>query len=199
MKLDLRFTPRPLETLWCEVVVAFVFKGAVKGGDGFSGLDDKTSGYLSYLWKRGFWTGLQGENLLVASQDMIKANKILVKGLGSRASYSLENLVERLGETGDTLERMGVRDIGIRIPVVEGFEGGYHSHIELACEHLVAPFLLRHGDKPDFLLKLVVTMDHKFFAKLDLTAESLKRHFLSRLEHTIIFDNKTDNVSKNPQ
>ena len=194
MKLDLRFTPRPLETLWCEVVVAFVFKDAVNRGDGVSGLDDKTSGYLSCLWKRGFWTALEGESLLVASQDMIKADKILLKGLGSRAGYRLENFAERLEEIGDTLERIGVKDIGIRIPVLEEFEGGYHSQLRLACEHLVTPFLLRHGDEPDFLLKIVVSMDDKFFTKLDPTAQLLKRHFTSRLEHTIIFDKKLDNV-----
>jgi hypothetical protein len=194
MKLDLRFTPRPLETLWCEVVVAFVFKDTANSGDGVSGLDDKTSGYLSSLWKKGFWTGIEGESLLVASQGMIKADKMLLKGLGSCAVYRLENFAERLEEIGDTLERMGVRDFGIRISVVEGFEGGYHSQLRLACEHLVTPFLLRHGDETDFLLKIVVSVDDKFFTKLEPTVQLLKRHFTSRLEHTIIFDKRLDNV-----
>ena len=54
MKLDLRFTARPLEEVWCEIVVAFVFEGAVENGDCAFGIDAKTSGYLISLKKRGF-------------------------------------------------------------------------------------------------------------------------------------------------
>jgi len=196
MMLDLRFTPRSLDSLWCQAVVALVFQEDLSTADGLSGLDAKTSGYLSSLNKRGFWTGAKGEILLVPSQGMIKADKMLLKGLGARADYSLEDFSTRLRETGYALEKMGVNDLAIRIPLVEGLEDEYPSQLKAACVHLVAPFLLRHKGESDFLLKIVVSMDETFIGKVEDTVQLLKEHFSSRLDCTIICDRRSDNAAR---
>ncbi|MBW2117742.1 MAG: hypothetical protein JRH09_07465 [Deltaproteobacteria bacterium] len=188
MKLDLRFTARPLEEIWCEIIIAFVFEGAVENGDCAFGIDAKTLGYLTSLKERGFWTGEEGDTLLVASQGMIKANKILLKGLGARRDFTPGLLSNRIKETGIAVDKMAVSDIGIRIPVAQG-EGFEHtSMLEAACVHLVEPFLINHGDESDFLLKIVFSVNADQIGDLESTVSPLKKHFGSRLDNTIIID-----------
>ena len=189
MKLDLRFTARPLEEVWCEIVVAFVFEGAVENGDCAFGIDAKTSGYLTSLKKRGFWKGGEGDTLLLASQGMIKADKILLKGLGARLDFTPGLLCLRIKETGIAVDKMAVSDIGIRIPIAQGEGSEYTSMLEAACVHLVEPFLINHGDEPDFLLKIVFSVNTGQIGGLESMVRRLKEHFGSRLDHTIIFDN----------
>jgi hypothetical protein len=191
MKLDLRFTARPIEEVWCEIIVVFVFEGALEEGDGAFGIDAKTSGYLTSLEKRGFWNGREGDTLLVASQGMLKANRILLKGLGARRDFTPGLLNERIKETGIAVDKMAVRDIGIRIPMasVDGFER--ISVLEEACVHLVEPFLANHGVEPDFLLKVVFSVNADNIGELESTVRPLREHFGARLDHTIVFDTST--------
>jgi len=198
MKLDLRFTARPLVEVWCETVVAFVFEGAVENGDRAFGLDVKTMGYLSSLKKRGFWTGEEGDTLLVASQGMIKANKILLKGLGARRYFTPGLVSHRMKEIGIALDKMAVSDIGIRIPVAQGESFESTSMFEAACVHLVEPFLISHGDEPDFLLKIVFSVNADQIGELESMVRPLKEHFRSRLDHTIIFDGLVKSPSTGP-
>jgi len=191
MKLDLRFTARPLEEVWCEIVVALVFEGAVENGECAFGIDAKTSGYLTLLERRGFWRGREGDTLLVASQGMIKADKILLKGLGARRDFTPGLLSRRLNETGIAVDKMAVSDIGIRIPVVQGEGFEYPSMLEAACVRLVEPFLVNHWDEPDFLLKIVFSVNDDQIRELEPMVRPLKEHFKSRLDHTIIFDAST--------
>jgi len=191
MKLDLRFAARPLEDVWCEIVVALVFGGTIANGDWAFGIDAKTSGFLTSLKERGFWTGAEGDTLLVASQGMITANKILLKGLGSRRDFTPGLLSERIKETGIAVDKMAVSDIGIRIPVIQGEGFEYISMLEAACVHLVEPFLINHGDEPDFLLKIVFSVNDDQIRELEPMVRPLKEHFKSRLDHTIIFDAST--------
>lgn len=191
MKLDLRFTARPLEEIWCEIIVTFVFEGAIENGDCAFGIDTKTSGYLTFLKKSGFWKGGEGETLLVASQGMIRADKILLKGLGVRRDFTPGLFFEKIKETGIAVDKMAVRDMGIRIPIAHEGDFEDSSMLEAACVHLVEPFLINHGDEPDFLLKIVFSVNADQIGKLESMVRPLKEHFRTRLDHTIIFDIST--------
>ncbi len=191
MKLDLRFTARPLEEVWCEILVTFVFEENVGDSDCAFGLDVKTLGYLTFLEKRGFWKGGEGGTLLVASQGMMKADKILLKGLGKRRDFTPDLLSHSIKETGIAVDKMAVSDIGIRIPVLQGEGLEYMSLLEAACVHLVDPFLVSHGDDPDFLLKIIFSVNADHIGTLESTVRQLKEHFGSGLDHTIVFDTST--------
>ena len=54
MKLDLRFSERPLEDIWCQAVVALVFQKPNLAGGVLSGLNEKMVGFLTYLEEKGF-------------------------------------------------------------------------------------------------------------------------------------------------
>ena len=197
MKLDLRFTSRPLEELWCQTVTGLLFQGPISKSDELSGLDGKTSGYLTYLWDKGFWTASGGEMLLVASQEMIPADKILLKGLGNRSEYNLCHLTKRIDEVGRALEGKGVDDIGIRIPFIKDLESEFLLQLEAACMHLVDPFLMRHKDEDNFLLKINVSLGLAFIGRLESVICSLKKHFLPLLDYTIVIGKEKENLLKN--
>ena len=188
MKLDLRFTARPLEDLWCDTVVAFVFQCPFRYGNDVFGLDRKTSGALTRLWEKEFLTGEKGETLLMAAQNMIRADKILLKGLGLHSDYGMDCLCERVLELGNTLVQMTINDIAVHIPVAEDSAPAHGVYIESACKHLVDAFLMKHEKDDDFILKMVVTSDELRVHDLESIIRHLKEYFMSKLDYTIIID-----------
>jgi hypothetical protein len=192
MKLDLRFTARPLEEVWCQVAVALVFEGTDDKGDAASGLDVKTSGYLTYLRERGFLTGADGETILLASQNMIRAEKIFLKGLGAREEFTLGLLSKRIEEIGAALDKIEACDVGIRIPLVELREVAYATLLETACMNLLNPYLIQHKEDPDFLLKIVFSVGTGRMGELESALRPLRESFSSSLDTTIVFDSESD-------
>ncbi len=188
MKLDLRFTARPLEDIWCDTIIALVFQGPLSKGNGVSGLDIKTSGGISNLWEKGFWTGAAGETLLMASQKMIPADKILLKGLGNHSEYGMECLSEQVRELANTLVRMKINNLAFNIPINNDEESEYCSYVKSSCIHLVDSFIGQYGNENDFILKIVAVLYESFAQEIESTIRELKGHFMSKLDYTIIFD-----------
>jgi len=188
MRLDLRFTARPLKELWCQAIIALLFQEPVDGADTVHGLDSKTLGFLTYLREKGFWTGAKGDILLLASQDMVKADKILLKGLGDRAVYNTEVLVEMIGEIGESLGGMALSEIGIHFPAARGAGTSYPAQVQAACIHLVDSFLPRYEDTSDFVLKLIFSVEGAFMGMLETALGGIRASLSSRLDLTIVMD-----------
>ena len=193
MRLDLRFSDRPLENLWCQAVVALVFQRPYLSGGVLSGLNEKMAGFLTYLEEKGFWTGTRGETILLASQNMINADKILLKGLGRNSDYDTKLLVDRMREVSSILDKIEINEFGIYIPTVEGLEAEYPAYLELSVLHLVDLFLEKHGNESDFLLKIIFSVERYFTSNLKPIMNRLRDHFLSRLDFSIILDQETKN------
>ncbi|MFP3928639.1 MAG: M17 family peptidase N-terminal domain-containing protein, partial [Desulfobacteraceae bacterium] len=149
MKLDLRFSERPVESLWCQAIAALVPQRTFLAQGVLASLDAKLGGFLARLEEKGFWTGEYGENLLVASQGMIKADKILLAGLGPSESCSLECVVGRAAEVGSALVKLRAQDLGVHIPVMEGREQEYPECVEDSVRAIVGPYISAHGDEAD--------------------------------------------------
>jgi hypothetical protein len=188
MKIDLRFTARQLEDLWCQAVVAFVFEEPFHKSDKVFGIDEKTSGYLTYLWESRFWTGADGETLLLASQDKLKAGKIFLKGLGKRDDLKVQTIPDRVGEIGNALLKLKIDDFGAFIPTVESDEFESVDCYLKACRKLVEPYVEKHRDVEDFQLKVVFSLDDVFLKKLNSTAKLLKEDFKTDAEVTVLVD-----------
>ncbi|MBN1832940.1 MAG: hypothetical protein JW896_12615 [Deltaproteobacteria bacterium] len=155
MRLELRFSKRPLEGLPCQAVVILAFSDPDLPRGELTSLYDMMKGFLPALEKTGFWTGSSGETLLLASQGMIGADKILLKGLGEKAVFDAIALTDRMAEVGVTLDGIGVNNFGIHIPIVADTDKAHSSHLELAARHLVEPFLEHHWGETDFTLKII--------------------------------------------
>ena len=174
MKLELRFSNSPLESLSCQAVVILAFSDPDLPKGMLSGLFDRMTGFWPHLEETGFWTGTRGETLLLASQGVIGADKILLKGLGESAAFDAIDLTDRVGEVSATLDSIGVREFGIHVPIASDSEEAYSSHLELAARHLVEPFLENHQDEPDFMLKIIFSVGTYPSAMLTPVTERLR-------------------------
>jgi hypothetical protein len=188
MRLDLRFSERPLESLWCQAVVALVFKGHPLVGESISGLDAKMAGLLSYLETKGFFTASRGETLLLAGQQTIAADKVLLKGLGQREHFSADNLSEGVKDIGECLDRMRICDVAISIPMTEELEAQYAFLLELSSRQLVDAFLKTHGGEDHFLAKIVFSVDRRFSGSLESMLRRLREYFSTLLDYALVLD-----------
>ncbi len=158
MRLEIRFSNRPLESLICPAVVILTFSDPDLQKGMLSGLYDRMRGFWPSLEQADFWSGARGETLLLASEGLISADKILLKGLGESTAFDTINLTDRVGEVGAALDGIGVREFGISIPAVADSEEAYASQLELAASYLVEPFLENHQDDAHFKLKIIFSL-----------------------------------------
>jgi hypothetical protein len=203
MRLDIRFTNRPLEDLWCEAVVALVFQRPSIMDGVLSSLNNKMTGALENILERDEWTGERGEKFLVATENTIMADKLLFHGLGPNSEFNVTILEEEVRNLGITLDKMGVSDFGIHVPVAEGFERQYGYHLELTTSNLIKAFYKRHSDDPGLILKIIFSVEKDFMDTLDSTVSRLKKHLRPVQDFTIIIDpmskgRETENV-KSPE
>lgn len=193
MKLDLRFSDRPLESLWCQAVTALVFKDANLTGGALSGLNEKMAGFLTDLQVKGFWTGGRGETVLLASQDAIRADKILLKGLGESADYDTQLLVNHVREVGTTFHKMGIREFGIHIPIFQGLEREYPSHLEMCARQVPNPFFKHHRGESDFILKIIFSVENCTGEILGPVTGRLREYFDLQVDFSVLIDLESEN------
>lgn len=186
MKLDLRFSDRSLENLWCQAVAAFSFQAPDLELSGLDKLNLKMGGTLSDLISRGHWTGERGESFLLSSQGAIPAEKILCHGLGPAAEYNIEVLKRSIQSMGSALDKLAVNDFSIYIPLIEGFENEYTLHLECSVPVLVKSFCEVHGREKDYLLKIVCCVKQGPVPRLRPLVDRLREYFSSFLDCSII-------------
>jgi hypothetical protein len=193
MKLDLRFSDRPLESLWCKAVAALVFQGPDLTEGALFGLNEKMAGFLSHLQEKGFWTGSRGETVLLASQDAIRAEKILLKGLGESTDYDVQLLVSHIREVGTTFNKMEIKEFGIHIPVLQGSEEDQASHLEICARQVANPFFQNHRGESDFLLKIIFSVENCTDEILGPVAGRLREYFDLQVDFSVVIDLETEN------
>jgi hypothetical protein len=190
MKLDIRFTSRPLEELWSQAVVVLVFKTPDISSGTLTGLNEKMTGTLKGLLLTGKWTGERGEKILIATQNMIKADKLFLYGIGPVSEFNNSILEDEIRNVGNSLDKIGVKDFGIHIPPAEGLEREYQIHLESALKNLTEILLNRHKDDPDYLLKIIVYIEEIHLDIVDSLTKRLRKEFSPVLDFSIIFDNR---------
>jgi hypothetical protein len=190
MKLDIRFSNRPLEELWSQAVVALVFKTPDISSGALTGLNEKMTGALKKLLLTDKWTGDRGEKLLIATQNMIRADKLFLYGLGPVSEFNKSVLEDEIRNVGDSLDKMGIKDFGIHIPSAQGLAKKYQIHLESALKNLTEVLLNRHEDDPDYLLKIIIYMEETHLKIVDNLIKRLRQYFSPTLNFSIIFNNR---------
>ncbi len=188
MRLDLRFTNRSLDELWCQAVVMLSFKVNEKIAAPLDHLDKKMTGSIRNIIQSGIWTGERGEKLLLATQNSIKADKLLVYGLGEEVKYSLQLLKSEIENVGNALVKLGVNELSIEIPGVTGIDAGYDQYIETAVKNITDIYMQKYLDVPDFILKLYVVIDNGCVKDISRIAENLRGSFPALSDISIILD-----------
>ena len=195
MRLDIRFSNRPLEDLWCQAVIALVFQRPSLMTGVIASLNEKMTGTLEDMLERDAWTGERGEKFLIATQNMIRADKLLFYGLGPSSKFNVETLEEEVGSLGMALDKIGISDFGIYVPVTEGLEDRYGYHLELSASNLMKAFYKRHNDDPGFILKVIFSVEKYYSDILDSVVSRLRKHLKPVQDFSIIIDP----VSKGPK
>jgi len=188
MRLDLRLTHRHLDQLWCQAVVAFLFKGDSLLTGYLSRLNEKLAGSLVPLIDRKFLTGKSDEILLIASQERIKADKLLFVGLGPVSSYSSESLSYVMGRVSSTLERLKLNEFGIMVPWGKEVEIDYVELIKSIIGNLVDYYFMSKGDAVDFLLKIILSVEERFFDDLRSLEQQLRIYLNPIIDYSILVD-----------
>ncbi|HLK35522.1 MAG TPA: M17 family peptidase N-terminal domain-containing protein [Polyangiaceae bacterium] len=117
--MELRFLApelRRLDEASVEVSVCSIWQDE-RPVRGFAGLLDwRMGGRLSAQIKAGFMTGALGEALLMPGRPHVPFEKVLVLGLGRRATFSEETFREVLAQATRALEGLRVRRAVLELP-----------------------------------------------------------------------------------
>jgi hypothetical protein len=193
MKLDLRLTHRFLDQLWCQAVVAFLFKDKTLLTGYLSRLDEKLTGSLAQLIGKSFLTGKRDELILVASQQRIKAEKLLFVGLGSHKNYSIDILSSAINKIALTLEKLELYEIGIMVPWVEGIKIDYMELIKYTINNFIDYCSIHKRDAVNFSLKVIFTVDEKKISDLQFLRRELRTYLnLPASDYSIAIDNSIE-------
>lgn len=193
MKLDLRLTHRFLDQLWCQAVVAFLFKDKSLLTGYLSRLDEKLTGTLTQLLGKNFLSGKRDELILIASQQRIKADKVLFVGLGSPKSYSFEILSAAIKRISSTLEKLELYEFGIMVPWIKGVKIDYTELIKYTIINLIDYYSIHNRDAVNFSLKVIFTVDEKNFPDLQSLRRELKTYLnLPTSDYSIAIDNSIE-------
>jgi hypothetical protein len=191
MRLDLRLTHRSLDQLWCQAVVAFLFEGDSLLTGYLSRLNEKLAGSLTQLIDRHFLTGKREELLLIASQERLKADKLLFVGLGPINSYSSESLSYVMRKLSATLERLKLDEFGIMVPWGEEMKLDYAELIKSIISNLVDFYFMSKGNTVDFSLKVILSIEERFFFDLHPLEQELRIYLNPIIDYSILVDKTT--------
>jgi len=193
MRLDLRLTHRFLDQLWCQAVVAFLFKDKSLLTGYLSRLDEKLTGTLTQLIDTNFLTGKRDELILIASQERIKAEKLLFVGLGSPKNYSFDVLSSAIKKISSTLERLALYEFGIMVPWIKGIKADYIELTKSTIRNLVDYYGMHKRDAVNVSLKVIFTIDEKIFPDLQSLEQEVRTFLdLPASDYSIVIDNSIE-------
>jgi len=193
MRLDLRLTHRFLDQLWCQAVVAFLFSDASLLTGYLSRLDEKLTGTLTQLIDTNFLTGKRDELILIASQERIKAEKLLFVGLGSPKNYSFDVLSSAIKKISSTLERLALYEFGIMVPWIKGIKADYTELTKSTIHNLVDYYGIHKRDAVNVSLKVIFTIDEKIFPDLQSLEQEVRTFLdLPASDYSIVIDNSIE-------
>lgn len=187
MKAYLQFLPCRTGDLKCRAIAALVFQDAGPETDGISALGVKIGSHLRELKARGFWKGREGETLLIPGEGRDGADRIILAGLGERSGFTMDLLENTVRGVGKAMDRMGIRDIGLQIPLVPGLETDFPRHLRSACARLVETIMSAHPGEEE-VLRVTAAVDPAFIDLLEDVARELQEEFRGRLDLTVGLD-----------
>ncbi|MFQ5801262.1 MAG: leucyl aminopeptidase [Candidatus Methylomirabilales bacterium] len=95
-----------------DALIVNLFEGVQKPGGACGAVDRALGGLISRLIAQGEFQGKAGTTLLLHTHGKLKADRVLVVGLGKREGFGLESVRSLTGETLRLLRRHRCRRVG---------------------------------------------------------------------------------------
>lgn len=95
-----------------DAVIVNLFEGVKKPGGATGAVDQALGGLISQAITQGEFRGKAGTTFLVHTQGKIKAERVLVAGLGKQEEFDLEAVRSATGQALRVLRRHGCRRVG---------------------------------------------------------------------------------------
>ncbi|MFQ5847731.1 MAG: leucyl aminopeptidase [Candidatus Methylomirabilales bacterium] len=95
-----------------DALIVNLFEGVKKPGGATGAVDQALGGLISQVIAQGEFRGKAGTTLLMHAQGKLRAERVLVVGLGTQAQFGLESVRSVSGEALRLLRRHGCRRIG---------------------------------------------------------------------------------------
>ena len=152
--MKLRATATPIDQIKTECVVLGFFEDErpLKGQTGLT--DWRMCGLLSRHLMDGFISGAFGETLFFPVGRHMACSKALLLGLGKKPSYTFETFSVTVRKTLDTLFKLGIGDIAMPLPGVDGSDIDPNLAAHRFCEALA----IRYRDNAGLYANLQVTI-----------------------------------------
>jgi len=170
-------------------VVAFLFEDDPLLTGYLSRLNEKLAGSLAPLADNDFLTGKRNEVLLIASQERIKADKLIFAGLGPVSKYSSRSLGPIVRKVSSILERLKLHEFGIMVPWVEEGKIDYVKLMKSVVRNLVEYYSVSKRDAADLSLKVIFSIEEQFLADLQSLGQELRIILDSITDYSIVVDN----------
>ncbi len=188
MRFDLRFTTRPIEEIWCQAVVTLSYKIQDRISEHLDRIDKKMGGSIRKIIQSGIWSGECGEKLLFATKNSIRADKLLIYGLGNETVYSIDILKREITNLGNVLDKMNINEFGFFLPQISEVESEYIIYIETAIKHLTKVFIDKYKDDSEYTVKIFISLGNRYIESTVQLNDSLRRFFPPYSDFSIIPD-----------
>jgi hypothetical protein len=188
MKLDVRLTHRFLDQLWCQAVVVFLFEDDFLQKEYLSKINETLACSLTPLIDTHFITGKRDELILIATQERIKAGKLLFVGLGPISGFSGRILPALTRRLSSSLDRLNVNEFCIMVPRFDGVKKDCEKFVKSMIRGIMNHYAKRKKDAVDFILKVLVSVEKDVFCNMQSLQQNLKSYLDPRMEYTIVID-----------
>jgi leucyl aminopeptidase len=112
-----------------DAVIVNLFEGVKKPGGATRAVDQALGGLISHAIAQGEFRGKAGTTLLLHTQGKLKAERVLVAGLGKQERFCIESVRSVTGQALRVLRRHGCRRVGT---ILHGTGAGGHGVKEVA-------------------------------------------------------------------
>jgi len=165
--------------------VGFICKDFFVTEQDMAGVDGKTSAYLRSLNRKGFFEANPGETLLLAGENRLKADKVLLKGLGRKEELSLDMFLDRAAEVAMSVRSISVHNFVVKIPMLFGVDQ-YPKQIRKTVQKMMPPFVATEKEGDGCLITAIFSVDRAGLESIEEIESSLKAYFTKIVPFSLV-------------
>ena len=113
----------------CDLVVVNEFQGVKELGGASGAIDKATDGLITKVMKEEGFTGKSGESILIRTEGVLPAKRVMVVGLGKKEDFGMEAVREATAVSFAAAKKLGLKKI---VTILHGAGWGGLKPVESA-------------------------------------------------------------------